>query len=332
MHGSVGYAYFSGSKSFDMTKPYAVGIDIGGTNTKMGLVDKKGNIVSQCVLSTTGHDTVGEYIDAMMPAIVQLAEQAGTGIDKITGIGVGAPNGNYYTGEVADAPNLPWRGRIPFATLMQERLGFKVTLTNDANAAAVGEMQYGAAKGMKDFIMITLGTGVGSGFVANGQVIYGHTGFAGELGHAVIERNGRQCNCGNKGCMERYCSATGIVITAKEYLAERSEPSLMREYGDKLTAKNIQEAAQAGDKIAMDVFEYTGMILGESLAIAAVITSPQAIVFFGGLAQAGDLILKPTRRHMENNLLPMFKNKIELLHSTLPDADAAILGASALAW
>lgn len=313
-----------------MTKPYAIGIDIGGTNTKLGLVDKKGNIISQAVMHTTGYDTVELYGAALKKEIEKLAE--GTGTDTITAVGMGVPNGNYYTGEVADAPNLPWRGKIPFAKIMEEQLGYKVRLTNDANAAALGEMEYGAAKGMKDFIMITLGTGVGSGFVANGQLIYGHTGFAGELGHAVIERNGRLCNCGNKGCMERYCSATGIVITANELLAARGDESILRSYGGNLTAKNIQEAAQAGDKLAIEIFEYTGMILGQTLSIAVAIMSPQAIVFFGGLAKAGDLLFNPVRKHMEENLLHVFKNKVELLQSTLPDADAAILGASALAW
>lgn len=313
-----------------MTKPFAIGIDIGGTNTKIGLVDKKGNILNQTVMQTTGHNTVELYVDALKTEIEKLA--ANKGIDEIAGVGVGVPNGNYYTGEVADAPNLPWRGQIPFAQIMRERLGYKVQLTNDANAAALGEMEYGAAKGMKDFIMITLGTGVGSGFVANGQLIYGHTGFAGELGHAVIERNGRQCNCGSRGCMERYCSATGIVITANEFLEERKEDSVLRNHQGKLTAKDIQQAAEAGDKLAIEIFEYTGMILGETLAIAVSITSPQAIVFFGGLAKAGDLLFKPVRMHMEKNLLHVFKNRVELLHSTLPDADAAILGASALAW
>lgn len=313
-----------------MTQPFAIGIDIGGTNTKLGLVDKKGNIINQSVMKTTGYDKVELYVDALKQEIQKLSGD--TGMDKITGVGVGVPNGNYYTGEVADAPNLPWRGNIPFAEIMQERLGLRVKLTNDANAAALGEMEYGAAKGMKDFIMITLGTGVGSGFVANGQLVYGHTGFAGELGHAVVVRNGRQCPCGSKGCMERYCSATGIVISANDLLAERKEDSLLRNIGGQLTAKDIQEAAIAGDKLALEIFEQTGAVLGETLSIAVSIMSPQAIVFFGGLAKAGDLLFKPVRKHMEENLLHVFKDKVELLQSTLPDADAAILGASALAW
>lgn len=313
-----------------MTKPFAIGIDIGGTNTKLGLVDKKGNIINQSVMKTTGYDTIELYVDALKQEIEKLSGE--NGMDKITGVGVGVPNGNYYTGEVADAPNLPWRGNISFADIMNQRLGLKVKLTNDANAAALGEMEYGAAKGMKDFIMITLGTGVGSGFVANGQLVYGHTGFAGELGHAVVVRNGRQCPCGSKGCMERYCSATGIVITANDMLVERKEDSLLRKVEGQLTAKDIQEAAVAGDKLALEIFEQTGMILGETLAMAVSITSPQAIVFFGGLAKAGDLLFKHVRKHMEENLLHVFKGKVELLQSTLPDADAAILGASALAW
>lgn len=313
-----------------MTKPFAIGIDIGGTNTVLGLADRRGQIQLQSTMPTKGFDTVDLYIAAMQAEINQLVEHAG-GRENINGIGVGVPNGNYYTGEVMDAPNLPWRGRIPLAALMNKAFDFPVTLTNDANATAMGEMMYGAAMGMKDFIMITLGTGVGSGFVANGQIIYGHDGFAGELGHAIAVRGGRLCNCGRRGCMERYCSATGIVITANEFLENSKEDSLLRQYSH-IGAREIQQAAEAGDKLAIEVFEYTGMILGETLANAVAITSPQVIIFFGGLAKAGDLILKPVKKHMEANLLHVFQDKIDLVPSALPDADAALLGASALAW
>lgn len=314
-----------------MTAEYAIGIDIGGTNTCLGLANRRGEITEQHLLPTVGHATVDDYIAAMRTAIEQMIHSAG-GHEHITGIGIGAPNGNYYTGEIMDAPNLPWRGAIPLAKLMKEAYGYTTVLTNDANASAVGEMMYGRARGMKDFIMVTLGTGVGSGFVANGELLYGHDGFAGELGHTIAMRGGRPCPCGRNGCMERYCSATGIVITARELLNDNSDSSLLRDYGDTLTAKHIQLAAEQGDNIALKTFDYTAQVLGESLANAVAITSPQAIIFFGGLAKAGDLLLKPTKKYMEENLLFVFKNKVELLPSSLPDADAALLGASALAW
>lgn len=313
-----------------MTKPFVIGIDIGGTNTALGLADRRGQILVQSSIATTAYPTVAQYIAAIEKEVLVFTERAGA--ENINGIGVGAPNGNFYTGEIADAPNLPWRGVIPLAAMLSAALNYKVTLTNDANATAMGEMMYGAARGMKDFIMVTLGTGVGSGFVANGQVIYGHDGFAGELGHAIAVRDGRACGCGRKGCMERYCSATGIVITANEWLAERQDASALRAYEGKITAKHIHDAAQAGDKLSLEIFEYTGMILGQTLANAVAITSPQAIIFFGGLAKAGDMLLKPVRKHLEENLLFVYQGKVELIQSALPDADAAILGASALAW
>lgn len=313
-----------------MNKSFAIGIDIGGTTTTLGLADRRGQIVLQSVIPTTGFDTIELYIAAIEQEVAKFITHAGR--DNINGVGVGAPNGNYYTGEIVDAPNMPWRGRIKLAEMMSKVLGFKVTLTNDANATAMGEMMYGAARGMKDFIMVTLGTGVGSGFVANGQVIYGHDGFAGELGHTVAVRNGRPCGCGLNGCMERYCSATGIVITANEWLEQRADASVLRNKAGSLSAKDIYEAAVAGDKLAIEIFDYTGMILGQTLANAVAITSPKAIVLFGGLANAGDVLFTPVKKHMEENLLNMYKGKIALLPSALPAADAAILGASALAW
>jgi glucokinase len=245
---------------------------------------------------------------------------------------MGAPNGNFYTGEIVLAPNLPWRGVIPVVKIVTELLDLKTTLTNDANAAAIGEMMYGAAKGMKDFILVTLGTGVGSGFVANGQMIYGHDGFAGELGHVIAVRDGRKCGCGRNGCLEAYASATGIVRTANEWLDERNDASILRAHKDKITAKLIHEAAEQGDALAIELFDYTAKILGQVLADMVAITSPEAIIFFGGLAQAGDLLLGPVHKYMEENMLNIFQNKVTLLQSALPDADAAILGASALAW
>ncbi|RYD56508.1 MAG: ROK family protein [Sphingobacteriales bacterium] len=316
-----------------MTHQYALGIDIGGTGTSFGIVDRRGQIIEQGYMLTTGHDTVYEFIEALKAQVGPLMEKVGR--QHILAAGVGAPNGNFYTGEIAYAPNLPWEGVIPLANLLSEGLNLKVTITNDANAAALGEMMYGAARGMRDFIIVTLGTGVGSGFVSNGQLIYGHDGFAGELGHVISVRGGRLCGCGRKGCLERYSSATGIVITAEEWLQERKEDSLLRavrEKNGKITAKNIYEAAEQGDALAIEIFEYTGKILGETLADTVAITSPEAIVFFGGLANSREMLMKSVRRHMEDNLLRVFKNKVRLLYSELPDADAAILGASALVW
>lgn len=313
-----------------MTQPVAIGIDIGGTNTSYGVVDRRGHILAKGKMSTTGHDSIAHYIDELKSAVDACVQEAG--VDKFVGVGVGAPNANFFTGEIAYAPNLPWEGVIPLAKLLSNALNLKVTITNDANAAALGEMMYGAAKGMKDFIVITLGTGVGSGFVTNGQLIYGHDGFAGELGHVIAVRDGRQCACKRYGCLERYCSATGIVITAEEWLEQRNDDTALRANRGKITAKDIHEAAEQGDAFALEIFDYTGKILGQTLADAVAITSPEAIIIFGGLAKAGDLILKPVKKYMEDNLLRIFKNKVAIIPSDLPDADAAILGASALAW
>jgi glucokinase len=250
------------------------------------------------------------------------------------GIGMGAPNGNFYSGTIEYAPNLPWKGIIPIAKLVSDKFKLDVTLTNDANAAAIGEMMYGAAKGMKDFIMITLGTGVGSGFVANGQLIYGHDGFAGEIGHTIVLPDGRiHEGTGKKGSLESYASATGVRLTALEVLENSSEPSLLRNLDkDTIDSKAVYDAAIKGDKLALEIFEFTGKILGISLANAVMISSPEAIVLFGGLTKAGDLILKPTREHMEENLIQVFQNKVKILISHLKESDAAILGASALVW
>lgn len=313
-----------------MTQRLAVGIDIGGTNTSYGIIDNKGHILVKGKMKTTGHEDVNSYIAALADNLAP--HIAAVGKDHIVGIGVGAPNGNFYTGEIAFAPNLPWKGVIPMAQLFTEKLGFSCTLTNDANAAAIGEMQYGAAKGMNDFVMVTLGTGVGSGFVANGKLIYGHDGFAGELGHVTAIREGRVCGCGRRGCLEIYCSATGIVITAEEWLSARGEESLLRKERGHITAQMIHEAAEAGDALALELFAYTGKILGLTLADIMAITSPEAFIFFGGLARAGDLLLSHVHRHMEENMLSVFKGKVKLLQSALPDSDAAILGASALVW
>jgi glucokinase len=313
-----------------MTQELALGIDIGGTNTAFGIVNRRGEIITKGSLSTTGHDSVQHYIAALKSVVLPLLEKEG--ISHFAGAGIGAPNGNIFTGEIVFAPNMPWRDIIPMAKLVNEALGIKATLTNDANAAAVGEMMYGVAKGMKDFIVVTLGTGLGSGFVANGEVIYGHDGFAGELGHLIAVREGRKCGCGRLGCLEAYASATGIVRSAEEWLIGQDKDSILRNQKGKITAKAIYDAALQGDLLALELFEYTGKILGQTLADAIAITSPEAIIFFGGLANAGDLLFKHVHHHMEENLLNIYKNKVKLLQSALPDADAAILGASALAW
>ena len=313
-----------------MNEQLALGIDMGGTNTAYGFVNKRGEIVRKGSVPTKGHDSVEAFIDELKNTLVPIVAELGK--DNLIGAGIGAPNGNIYTGEIVFAPNMPWKGIIPMAKLVGEALGVKAILTNDANAAGIGEMMYGAAKGMKDFILVTLGTGLGSGFVANGQMIYGHDGLAGELGHVIAVRDGRKCNCGRLGCLERYASATGIVITAEEWLAQRDDRSILRLHPGKLTAKAIQDAARKGDTLALELYEYTGKILGQTLADMVAVTSPQAIIFFGGLANAGDMLLKPIKKYLEDNLLNIYKDKVQVLQSALPDADAAILGASALVW
>ncbi|HEX7904584.1 MAG TPA: ROK family protein [Chitinophagaceae bacterium] len=311
----------------------AIGIDIGGTGTKFGIVDRDGNVLFSGEISTKKHKEVTSFIDELYTAVSAIIERSG-GTGRIKGIGVGAPNGNFYTGTLEYAPNLPWEGIIPLAKLIEAKFSLPVTLTNDANAAAIGEMMYGAAKGMKDFIMITLGTGVGSGIVANGKLIYGHDGFAGEIGHTIVIPDGRlHKGTGKKGSLESYASATGVCYTALEILKSSKEKSLLRAVPeDQLDSKAVYDAAIQDDKIALEIFEYTGRILGLALANAVMFSSPEAIVLFGGLTKAGDLILKPTREHMEANLIQVFQNKVKLLVSHLKESDAAILGASALVW
>ena len=312
--------------------PVRIGIDIGGTNTVFGIVDARGTIIASSSIKTAGYPTAEEYADEVCKNLLPLIIANG-GVDKIRGIGVGAPNGNYYTGTIEFAPNLPWRGILPLAAMFEERLGIPTALTNDANAAAIGEMTYGAARGMKDFIMITLGTGVGSGIVINGQMVYGHDGFAGELGHVIARRDGRICGCGRKGCLETYCSATGVARTAREFLAARTDASLLRNIpAESITSKDVYDAAVQGDKLAQEIFEFTGNILGEALADAIAFSSPEAIVLFGGLAKSGDYIMKPIMKSIDDNVLNIYKGKTKLLVSELKDSDAAVLGASALAW
>jgi len=317
-----------------MSQQLAVGIDIGGTNTKFGIVDRRGNILCDGRMLTNQHEDVNAFLDELHGHLSVLIEQVG-GIKNIRGIGVGAPNGNFYTGNIEYAPNLRWKGVVPLSKLLEAKFGVPAVLTNDANAAALGEFMYGAARSMRDFIVITLGTGVGSGIVANGQLIYGHDGFAGELGHCIVIPGGR-FHPGTKahGSLEAYASATGVTNTALEFLETRpNAKSLLREFKkEEVNSKVIYEAAMKGDPLAMEVYEFTGKILGEALANFVMFSSPEAIVLFGGLTKAGDLLMKPVREHMEKNLLPIFQNKVKLVFSELKESDAAILGASALAW
>jgi glucokinase len=312
---------------------YAIGIDIGGTTTKYGIVNHRGEIFSRGDLSSR-QANVEDFIDELYDALRKpVSDMGGMGLMK--GIGVGAPNGNYYKGTIEYAPNLRWQGVIPLASMISDKFGLPCSLTNDANAAAVGEMMYGAARGMRDFIMITLGTGVGSGIVANGQLILGHDGFAGELGHTTIRPGGRlHKGTDMHGSLEAYASATGIALTAREILEQNPDTeSLMRKYPqDSIDSKIVYECAAKGDALANEVYRFTGQILGEALANFIMFSSPEAIVLFGGVIKAGDLIMKPTREHMEKNLLPIFQNKVKLIFSELKEADAAILGASALVW
>lgn len=315
-----------------MEKPYVVGVDIGGTNSVFGIVDARGNVVVNTSIKTGTHNDVEKYLDDLVSGIMLLVDQVG-GVEMIRGIGVGAPNGNYFTGSIDFAPNLPWKGKIPLAEMIRKRTGIPVTLTNDANAAAIGEMTYGAARGMKDFIVITLGTGVGSGIVVGGQLVYGHDGFAGELGHMIVRRNGRTCGCGRQGCLETYTSASGVARTAREYLSIRNDESLLRGLEiENITSKDVYEAAVNSDPMALEIFESTGAILGEAFADFVTFSSPEAIILFGGLTKAGDLLMNPIKHHMERNLLNIYKGKTKLLFSQLKESDAAVLGASALGW
>lgn len=314
-------------------KPYVVGIDIGGTNTVFGIVDARGVVIASSSIKTLKHADFNDYLEDLYEGVMRLLV-AHDAVDKIHGIGIGAPNANYYTGMVERLANIPWPTPLPLAKMVSDKFGIPVAITNDANAAAIGEMTYGAARGMKNFIMITLGTGVGSGIVINGQLVYGHDGFAGELGHFIVKRNnGRLCGCGRTGCLEAYCSATGVARTAREFLEIRTEPSLLRNIPiDAITSKDVYDAAVNGDKIAKEIFEYTGNLLGEAFADFVTFSSPEAIILFGGLSKSGDLLLRPLRESMERNMMYMFKDKVKVILSELKEADAAVLGASALGW
>ena len=318
-----------------MDKNFVVGVDVGGQTTKIGVVDARGEVLAQTVIrsDTFGADAAA-YIKALAGAIKGVIADAGKE-GQVRGVGVGAPNGNYYTGTVAFAPNLAWAANsaVPFAAMLSGELGgIPVSLTNDANAAAVGEMTYGAARGMKNFIMITLGTGVGSGIVIDGKVVYGHDGFAGELGHTnVVRHNGRTCGCGRTGCLEAYCSAIGVARTAREWLEMSSEPSLLRDC-ENISSKDVYDAAKAGDAMAIRIFDYTGTLLGRAFADFIAFSAPEAIVLFGGLARSKEFLYGPMLKAMNDNVLKIWKDKVKIVFSQLKESDAAILGASALAW
>ena len=317
-----------------LEKPYVIGLDMGGTNSVFGVVDARGIIKAQTVIKTRGYKNVEEYVATAVEALQPAIDLVG-GIENIKGMGIGAPNANYYTGTIDNAANLEWKGIVPIAKLFSEALGVPVRVTNDANAAAMGEMTYGAARGMKNFIMITLGTGVGSGIVCDGRVVYGSDGFAGELGHVIVDRSpeARQCGCGRKGCLETYCSATGVARTARQVLANSTEPSKLRDIKEEeITSYDVFVAAEAGDKLALQIFEETGRRLGEACADFAAFSSPEAFIFFGGLTKAGEYLMEPLRKAYDENVLFVYKDKAKLLISTLNGSEAAVLGASALGW
>lgn len=319
----------------NLIKPYVIGLDLGGTNSVFGIVDSRGDIKATTAIKTQGYETVDEYVEASVEALQIIIDQVG-GIEKIKAMGIGAPNGNYYTGTIEFAPNLSWghNGIVPLAKMFSDKLGIPVALTNDANAAAIGEMTYGVARGMKNFIVITLGTGVGSGIVINGQLVYGSDGFAGELGHVIMNRvNGRPCGCGRKGCLEAYCSATGVARTARELIESTDEPSLLRDMpAADITSLDVSIAASKGDALAKRIYEFTGNMLGEACADFAAFSSPEAFIFFGGLTKAGALLMDPIKKAYEENVLNIFKGKAKFLVSGLEGSSAAVLGASAVGW
>lgn len=315
-------------------KPYVIGLDMGGTNSVFGIVDQRGTIKAQTAIKTQAYPDVRDYVKAAVEALKPALDVVG-GIENVRGMGIGAPNGNFYTGNIEYAANLVWEGVVPIASLFEDALGVPCRVTNDANAAAMGEMTYGVARGMKNFIMITLGTGVGSGIVVDGKIVYGSDGFAGELGHFVVDHSetARPCGCGRKGCLECYCSATGVARTAREVLANNEQDSPLRSIPAKdITSFDVFKAAEQGDKLALEIFDRTGRILGQSCADFCTFNTPEAFVFFGGLTKAGEYLMKPLREAYDKNVLSIFRGKAKLLVSSLNGSEAAVLGASALGW
>mgnify|MGYP002727510647 CR=1 FL=1 len=314
-------------------KSLVIGLDLGGTNSVFGIIDREGKVLTTTSIKTQGYQNVESYVEDSVKAVMQIVEQVG-GMEKIHAMGIGAPGGNYYNGTIEQAANLAWaKGVVPLADMFASRLNIPVAITNDANAAAMGEMIYGEAVGMKNFVELTLGTGVGSGIVANGQLIYGCDGFAGELGHMVVEPEGRPCGCGRKGCLETYCSATGVVRTTVAMLEESTEPTLLRDIPrEELSSYEVYKAAMAGDAMAKEVFRQTGRRIGVACANIATFLSPEAFIFFGGLCKAGDLIMNPIKAAYDASVLKIFKGKPKFLVSSLMNANAAVLGASALGW
>ena len=316
-------------------KPYVIGLDLGGTNSVFGIVDVRGDIKATTAIKTTGFRNAEDYVKAAVEALKVIIKEVG-GIETIRSMGIGAPNGNYYKGTIEYAPNLPWAHNVvvPLADMFSEALGIPVALTNDANAAAIGEMTYGIARGLKNFIMITLGTGVGSGIVIDGHLVYGSDGFAGELGHVIMRpENGRLCGCGRMGCLETYCSATGVARSARELLSATKRPSLLRDLKlENITSLDVAICADKGDELSKEIYEFTGNMLGEACANFAAFSSPEAFVFFGGLTKAGDLLLKPIRESYERHVLNLYKGKVSFLVSSLEGSSAAVLGASAVGW
>jgi len=309
-----------------------LGIDIGGTFTKFGFIQRNGEAIFDSSVTTSGHKSIASYQKALANEIKSSFANFQDEY-KLVGVGIGAPNGNYYKGTIEFAPNLDWKDVVPFVEMFKEHFDLPMALTNDANAAAIGEMIYGSAVGMKNFVIITLGTGLGSGIVVNGEVVYGHDGFAGEVGHVQVYENGRMCGCGHRGCFETYASASGLRRTVFELICSETTPSRLRNVNfNDMTAKMIADAAKEGDEIAIQAFEITAKILGMKLADTVAHTSPEAIFLFGGLTNAGDILFVPTRKSFEENLLKVYKNKIKIIPSGLQETNAAVLGASALAW
>ena len=314
-----------------MKKKVAIGIDVGGTNTVFGFVDEAGQCIYESSILTYADQDADQLFSRLFKKVNDDFTKYSADFELI-GIGIGAPNANYYKGTVELPPNLNW-GIVNVLEIVKKYSPLPSAITNDANAAAIGEMIFGAAKGMKDFIVITLGTGLGSGIVVNGELVYGADGFAGEIGHTIVDPNGRECGCGRKGCLETYASASGIKRTVFELIGTTNIPSELRNVSyNQLTAKDIADAANNGDKLAIAAFDFTAKILGLKLADSVAHLSPEAIILFGGLALAGDLIFVPAKRYMEEYMLNIFKNKVNLLPSALPGAHAAVLGASALIW